>query len=33
MKRKMAAGTTSEAIPIFVYDNTKTNGSGLGSIA
>jgi hypothetical protein len=32
MKRKLYAGTTSEPIPIFVYDSTKTDGSGLGGL-
>jgi hypothetical protein len=32
MKRKLYAGTTSEPIPIFAYDSTKTDGSGLGGL-
>lgn len=32
MKRKLGAGSTSEMMPIFVLDNTKTDGSGLGSL-
>jgi hypothetical protein len=32
MKRKLFAGETSQAIPVFVFDSTKSDGSGLGGL-
>jgi hypothetical protein len=32
MKRKLYAGETSQAIPVFVFDSSKSDGSGLGGL-